>query len=199
MLLRGAPMPNPKLIQMQQGLEKAQHGMQASQLAGEAVPPQAGMMLQQLQQAMQSMPKLVSTVPVAEDESENHIIESNECFDWMNSTEGQKFKNGSEKQRSGYENIHLHWTEHTAMAKKIIAANKPPDKPPSESISVDPSKMPPAIATQLLAKLGIQSSPADFVQHAETQLNHAVAKKAIPEALKGEDEKPHIPPSLPQQ
>ena len=196
-LLRGAPMPNPKLIQMQQGLEKAQHGMQASQLAGEAVPPQAGMMLQQLQQAMQSIPPTVSTVPVAQDESENHLVEANTCFDWMNETEGQKMKFGSPEQQAGFANIHLHYTEHVTMAKQIMAANKPPDKQPSESISADISKMPPAVATQLLAKMGVQSTPALFEQQQETALNHKVAGKAIPEALKGESEKSHTPP--PQQ
>jgi hypothetical protein len=133
---------------------------------------------------MQSLPKLVSTIPVAQDESENHVVEANECFEWMNGTEGQKFKFGNPQQQAGYENIHLHWTEHVAMAKKIMAQNKPPDKPPSESISVDVSKMPGPVAVQALAKMGIQSSPALFAQQAETALNHKVAGKAIPEALK---------------
>ena len=65
------------------------------------------------------------------------------------------------------------------MAKKIAAQNKPPDKPPSESISVDVSKMPPEVATQALAKMGIQSNPAIFKQQADQQLNHKVAAKAI--------------------
>ncbi len=47
-------------------------------------------MLQQVQQKMQALPPMVSTVPVAQDESENHVVEANECFEWMNRTEGQK-------------------------------------------------------------------------------------------------------------
>ena len=70
------------------------------------------------------------------------------------------------------------------MAKKIAAANKPPDKPPSESISVDVSKMPGPVAVQALAKMGIQSTPALFEQAAGTALDHKIAGKAIPEALK---------------
>src|ERR1019366_3295218 len=41
MLLRGAPMPNPQLIQMQAGLEKVTSGMQAAQLTGQPIPPEA--------------------------------------------------------------------------------------------------------------------------------------------------------------
>jgi len=183
-LLRSGPMPNPKLAQMQEGIAKITGGMQAAAATGEQIPPQAVAMVQQVQQASQALPPLVSTVPVAQDESENHLVEANESFEWLNSTEGQKFKYGNEKQRAGYENVHLHFLEHQTMVKKIAAANKPPDKPPSESISADISKMPPVVASQLLAKMGVQSTPQLFEQQQETALNHKVAGKAIPEALK---------------
>lgn len=186
LLLRNSPMPNPQLIKMQAVQEKATQGMQAAQAAGQPVPPEAAGMMQQVQKSMQSLPPNVSTIPVAQDESENHAVEANEAFEWMNSTEGQKFKNGTEKQRAGYENVHLHFLEHLAMAKKLAAANKPPDKPPSESISVDVSKMPPEVAAQALAKMGIQSTPATFQQQADQQLNHKVAAKAIPHALENQ-------------
>ena len=183
-LLRGGPMPNPQVAQMQEGLGKITAEMQQAQLQGVQAPPQAVQMLQQVQQQMKSLPQLISTIPVAQDESENHVVEANECFEWMNSTEGQKFKYGTPQQQAGYENIHLHWTEHVAMAKKIMVQNQPPNKPPSESISVDVSKMPPVVAAQALAKMGIQATPQIFDQQAETALNHKVAGKAIPEALK---------------
>jgi hypothetical protein len=183
-LLRGGPMPNPQRIQMQDAAQKITGGMQVAQTTGQQIPPEAAAMVQKMQQGIQSLPQLVSTIPVAQDESENHGVEANECFEWMNSTEGQKFKYGTAVQRAGYENIHLHWTEHVAMAKKIAAANKLPDKPPSESISVDVSKMPGPVAVQALAKMGIQSTPALFEQAAGTALDHKIAGKAIPEALK---------------
>jgi hypothetical protein len=71
------------------------------------------------------------------------------------------------------------------MAKKIAIANAPPppQKPPSESISIDISKMPPNVAVAGLAKAGIQATVTDFQQHAADQLNQAVQKKAIPAAL----------------
>ena len=182
-LLRGGPMPNPQVSQMKDTLDTVTGQMQQAQQGGMPIPPQAAQAVQQVQQKMQALPPMVSTLPVAQDESENHTVEASECGEWLNSTEGQKFRYGDPKQQAAFENVHLHFKEHLAMAKQIAAANKPPDKPPSESVSADISKMPPAVATQLLAKMGIQSTPALFEQQQETALNHAVAKKAIPKAL----------------
>ena len=191
-LLRGTPMPNPQLEMMKEKAEQGQQGMMAAQQAaaqgGPPVPPEAAGMMQQLQAAMKSLPPMVSTIPVMQDESENHAVEANESYEWLNSTEGQKLKYGTAKQKAGWANVHLHFLEHLAMAKKIAAQNKPPDKPPSESISVDVSKMPPEVATQALAKMGIQSNPAIFKQQADQQLNHKVAAKAIPHALENQQQ-----------
>ena len=180
-LLRGAPMPNPQVSQMKDGLDRITGEMQQAAQSGAPVPPEATAMLQQVQQKMQALPPMVSTVPVMQDESENHAVEMNECMEWLNSTEGQKFKYGSPEQQAGFANVHLHWEEHGKALKAIMAMNQPPQKPPSESISIDVSKMPPNVAVQAFGELGIQSTPADFSQHADTQLNHAVAKKATPE------------------
>ena len=182
-LLRGGPMPNPQVVQMKQGLEKITGEMQAHTQGGQQVPPEAQAMLQKVQQGMQSLPPMVSTVPVAQDESENHTVEASECGEWLNSTEGQKFRWGTPEQQAGFANVHLHFMEHLAEAKKIAAANKPPEKPPSESISVDVSKMPGVVASQALAKMGISATPQMFDQQAETALNHKISAKAIPHAL----------------
>jgi hypothetical protein len=69
------------------------------------------------------------------------------------------------------------------MAKKIASANQPPQKPPSESISIDISKMPPLVAVAGLAKAGIAATPEMFTQQAEQTLNHKIAGKAVPKAL----------------
>jgi hypothetical protein len=159
------------------------------------IDPKAMAMVQQLTQLKGTLPPQVSTVPVAQDESELHTVEAGQCLDWLNSSEGQKFKYGTPQQRAAYANVHLHWNEHMTMAKQIAAANAPPmDKPPSESISADISKMPTPVAIQLLAKMKVNASPADFAQHASEQLNTAVQKKAIPEALKGEKPQATPPP-----
>src|ERR1035438_2254194 len=172
--------------------------MQPNMDAGLPANPQEVAMVQQLQQQQKALPPTVSTVPVAQDESELHTIEAGGCLDWFKGSEGQKIKYGTPKKRAASENIPLHWTEHMAMAKQIAAANAPPDKPPSESISVDVSKMPPNVSIQALAKMGIKSTPTDFAQHAADQLNQAVQKKAIPEALKGEKPPKAPPQGLPQ-
>jgi hypothetical protein len=184
-LLRSGPTPNPQVLKIQQVLSQAAEDMQAKAAAMQPIDPKEMAMVQQLQQMLQSLPPMVSTVPVAQDESELHSVEAGACLDWMNSSEGQKFKYGNPQQRAAYQNNHLHWAEHMAMAKKIAIANAPPtDKPPSESISADISKMPTPVAIQLLQKMKVNATPADFAQHASEQLNTAVQKKAIPDALK---------------
>lgn len=188
LLLRGAPVDNPKLLQAKQVYDEAVQGMSAHQAKGEPIPSQGPVMVQQLQQMMQSIPPMVSSVPVAEDESENHVVEGAFLFDWMNGMEGQKFKRGTPKQKAAFENAKLHWQEHMTMAKKIAAANAPPPpvKPPSESISIPVDKMPGPVASQLLAKVNVQATPDMFAQHTATQLNDKVAAKAIPHALENQ-------------
>jgi hypothetical protein len=198
LLLRSGPMPNPKVMQIQQTLQQAAEEMQPGIAQGLPPDPKELAMVAQLQQMEKTLPPLVSTVPVAQDESELHTLEASQCLSWLNSSEGQKFKYGTPEQRAAFTNVKLHWSEHMAMAKQIALANAPPmDKPPSESISVDVSKMPANVAIQALAKMKINASPADFAQHAADQLNQKVQAKAIPEALKGEKPKPPAPPGGP--
>jgi hypothetical protein len=201
LLLRSGPTINPKVLQIQQVLAQAAEKLQAAQVQMQPVPPEEMAMVQQLQQVLKALPPQVSTVPVAQDESELHAVEAGQCLEWMNSSEGQKFHYGTPQQRAAWANVHLHWSEHMAMAKQIAAANAPPtDKPPSENISVDVSKMPAAVAVQALAKMKINATPQDFAQHNSEQLQMAVQKKAIPEALKGEKHTPQAPPQeAPQQ
>jgi len=194
LLLRSGPMPNPAVLKIQQVLSQAAEEMTPKIAAGMPADPKEIAMVQQLQQQMQSLPPMVSVVPVAQDESELHTIEAQICQEWLVSTEGQKLHYGSPQQKAGWESVHLHWAEHLAMAKKIALANAPPQtKPPSESISIDVSKMPPNVAVAALAKAQIPATVADFQQHEQNQLQTAIQKKAIPEALKSEP-KPKVPP-----
>ena len=202
LLLRSGPTVNPKVMQIQSLLAQAAVSMKQAQLTMQPVNPEELQRVAQLQQMLKSLPPQVSTVPVAQDESELHSVEAAECLDWMNSSEGQKFKYGTPQQRAAYANVHLHWSEHNAMAKQIALANAPPmDKPPSESLSVDVSKMPPNVAIQALAKMKIKATPADFAQHDETKLSMDIQKKAIPEAMKngGKPEPKAPPPQGPPQ
>lgn len=197
LLLRSGSVDNPEVLKLKKTLDDSTQGLaqEMSAQAGQAgvvpegqpeqqVPPEVKAMMDQLEQHIQTLPPLISSVPVAQDESELHSVEADQCFQWMNSSEGQKFKNGNPKQRAGYENVHLHWQEHVTMAKKIAAANAPPEKPPSESFSAALDKMPVNVAIQALAKMGVKATPEDFEQHAKDKLQEKVAGKAIPEALK---------------
>jgi hypothetical protein len=71
-----------------------------------------------------------------------------------------------------------------AVAKMLAAQNAPPEKGPSESLSAAVDKLPPGPAIQALKKMGINATAQDFAQHAAEQVDQAVQKKAIPEALK---------------
>ena len=200
LLLRSTPQDNPKVLQATQALEQAKQGMQEGATSGEQIPPQAGAMVQQLEQAIKSLPPLVSSVPVAQDDSENHIVEAAFLFDWGNGLEGQKLKYGTTQQKAGFANAMLHRSEHMAVAKKLAAENAPPpaQKPPSESISIPVDKMPPEVAVQALAKASIQATPDMFNQHAASQLNEKVSAKAIPHAL-AQNTAPKPSQSAPQQ
>lgn len=188
LLLRAAPQDNPQVMQANESLAQAKEGLAAAEAQGQPAPPEAAQMMQTLEKTVQGLPPKVSSLPVAQDESELHVVEAAQCFEWMNSSEGQKFRFGTPQQRAAFENVRLHWSEHVAMAKKIAAANAPPpeQKPPSESISIPVDKMPGEIAVQALAKAGINATPEMFAQHMEAQLNEKVASKAIPHALAGE-------------
>jgi hypothetical protein len=198
-LLRSGPTQNPAVLQLQKVLDQASEEMGPKIQQGLPADPKEMAMLTQLQAQLKALPPLVSTVPVAQDESENHVLEAAEQFAWLNDIEGQKFKAGNPQQKAAYQNNWLHWKEHTAMAKQIAKANAPPpeNKPPSESITAAVDKVPQNVAIQLLAKMGVQSTAQDFQQHAADQLQQKVQAKAIPEALKGE--KPAPPQAPPQQ
>lgn len=183
-LLRGKPTDNPDLLDIKNKIQEAAEGAKSDLASGTPVPPEAGQAVQALEDHAKSLPPFISSLPVAQDESENHVVEASTCFEWLNSSEGQKFKFGTTEQKLAYANVHLHWTEHTAMAKKIASANAPAPKPPAESLSAPVDKLPTAAAVQALAKMGIQVSEEDFAQHQKDQLQLKVAGKAIPDALK---------------
>lgn len=150
-LKKTGPVPNPQLQQIQEQIEQ---GVQHA-----ASDPQAAAMLRQLQQAAQSLPPMVSTVPVMQDASEEHPIEAAACQQWLVSPEGRTYKNGSEEQRAGWANVHTHWQEHSAMAAKLA-----PPAPPAvkASITIAADKLPPAIQAQIFQEYGLEARPEDF-------------------------------------
>lgn len=150
-LMQSGPVPNPQLAQIQQQLtEGATHP--------EAQTPDGVDAMQQLQQAAQAMPPLVSTVAVAQDGSENHAIHAAITLGFITSPEGRKLKNGNPEQQAIYQNFMLHWKEHVEMSEKLT--------PPKEmefkgSMTVDPSKFSPDVQSKIFQAAGLQVSPEE--------------------------------------
>lgn len=173
-LMKSGPQPNPVLVQAEEQLK--QHAAAAAKEGQEAMQKYEQLLPQALQ-AMKALPPDVSTIPVMQDASEDHATEAQVCFDWLISPEGRKYKRGTPEERAAWENIHLHWSEHSAMAAKL--APPPPTKPPSESISMAVDKMPPDIAAEALAKYyGLSAKPEQFEEQDATDTERAITEKA---------------------
>jgi hypothetical protein len=176
LLMQGGPQPNPQLAQIQQQIaEGEQHP--------EAQTPEGQEAMQELQQAAQSMPPDVSTVPVAQDGSENHAIHAQITLGFITSPEGRKLKNGDEKQKAIYQNFMLHWKEHVEMSQKLT--------PPKEmefrgSMTVDPSKFAPEVQSKIFQAAGLQVSPEEvtsaqeLVPHEVTTEKEGVDAQGVP-------------------
>jgi hypothetical protein len=172
-------LPNPEFLQREQQIEQVKLGMQQSAQRGEVIPPEAQQMLAQAAQALNQMPQEVPSVQVAPDASENHEIEAETAFYWLNSEEGIKFKSGDANQQAGFHNVFLFWQDHEEMAKKLA----PPPVAPMPHVSIPYDKIPPEAQTQALAHAGIQTTPADTQQKQLTDTQHEIAKKIVPKTV----------------
>ena len=176
-LRKSGPAPNPQFIQLEQELQRAQAGMAQDLATGVPVPPEGQQIIAQLEQTLQSLPPQVSTVPVMDDESEEHVVEAAVCQEWLISAEGRSYKNGDETQRDAWSNVHLHWQQHMAMAKKLAPPTPPP--PPKASVTVALDKLPPDEASQILQQYGINSNPASFEQGQTHEVTQEVESPTI--------------------
>jgi hypothetical protein len=173
-LLKNGPQPNPAISQAQEQLKK--HAKEA-EAEGQQAMQQFEQLLPQATAALKGLAQQVSTIPVMQDASEDHSTEAQVCMDWLISPEGRKYKRGTPEERAAWSNVHVHWSEHDAMAKKL--APPPPTKPPSESVSAAVDKMPPALAAQLLGKFyGINADQKDFEQQDATETEQQITEKA---------------------
>jgi hypothetical protein len=181
-LLRTAPIANPKKIKGQKLLDESTQGMVQHLQQGQQMPPEAIPAMNQLEQQVKAMPDLVSFVPVREDASENHVIEAKVCFDWMNDVDGRKYSNGSPQQMQAFQNVYLHWEDHTRVAAQLAAQNAPKQQP-KVAFSVNANKLPPAEQAEVVEAGGIPAQPKDFSDQATVDLNHKVAAKVIPDTI----------------
>lgn len=151
-LLAGAPMPNPQLSALQEQLQALTMQIQVNPAL--AQNPQMQQQMQQLQQAMAALPPLVASVPVAQDASQDHGIHAAIALEELNSPRGRAASD------EGRENLHLHWAEHTAMAKKLTP---PPPLPVHASISLDADKLPPQAQSEVLQRMTMPVPPPALV------------------------------------
>lgn len=160
-LLKGAPVPNPALMPLQQELQQAQAAMQDTS---------------QLEQQMQKLPQMVSTVPVNKD-WDNHAVEKQEVGDWINSKEGQKQKR---KNPNGVANVEMHGMEHDAVIKELAAQNAAPPMPKeSIAVSIDISKMPSQLQSQLFEKLGFNVPAEVFDEQDAKDTQNKLIEKSV--------------------
>ena len=127
------------------------------------------------------MPQEISTVPVAQDTSENHMIHAAVTLGMVTSPTGRKLKYGTEEQRAIYQNFLLHWQEHMAMLKQL--------QPPKEmefkgNVSIDPSKFPPQAQAEMFEAMGLQVPPYSLEPedqtHEITQEKEGVDAQGVP-------------------
>ena len=178
-LMRSGPVPNPKIAQIQEQLQKIAAQIQAGQTHPEAQTPEGQQAMQQLvqhaqqmQQMMQQLPPLVSTVPPAQDTSEVHVVHAAITLGMITSATGRKLKYGDEQQKAVWQNLDLHWKEHMELAKSLA--------PPKEmefkgNVSIDPSKFPPDAQTEMFQAMGLQIPP--FALQTQEQTHEITTEK----------------------
>jgi len=179
LLKTSAPIPNPTFMQAQDQLARIQTGMAFHRLSGLPMPDGAEQMFTQAQQLVGNMPQELPSIEPAPDESENHGVEGQTCFDWMNSEEGIKFKNGTPEQRAGYQNVYLHWQTHMELKKKFA----PQPDAPAPHVSIPFDKLDPNAQSQALARAGLKSSPDALAQKKTTDTQHEIAKRVVPKTI----------------
>lgn len=176
LLMQSGPVDNPQLFPLLQQIQLAEGDPEAQTPQGQAA-------LQQLQQAGQGMPPKVSSVPVAQDGSQNHAIHSAITLGLMTSPEGRKLKNGTPEQQAVYANLKLHWQEHEQMKAKLTPV-PPIDAKFSVTAAID--KAPPSVQAQAWGALGVQAPPSDWedsqelVPHEVTVEKNGVDSNGVP-------------------
>jgi hypothetical protein len=166
-LLESGPMPNPDLEKAEQAVAQMAQGIDPSQVDPAAV--------QAIQQKIQNIPPMVSTVPVGK--LDDHAVEAQEIRTWSATPEGIR---AAAENPDGYSNVMLHYDEHITAAQAQAGAPASQAKPPSESINF--KDLPPEGQVQMAANAGIKldlgamkaaSDAADAKDMAKTAALHA--------------------------
>lgn len=184
LLLESEPILNPKWEEINQAVAEAnaQHEQakaSALEAASQGVAPGPdeitnGEQLEQelvaLQAELQATPRFLPSVPVAQDESEDHTTEADTLFSWMQTPAGRAARRESYTAAQGspewgrWMNCYLHWQGHKQMAAKI-AAESPAKVPVKASISIPADKITGPEQAKILQAAGISAVPQPEAPH----------------------------------
>jgi hypothetical protein len=179
LLLNGAPIPNPQVDEAKAKLaaivqQHVQNGPQPT-AGGTGTDPQLEAEGNQLAQQIQTLPPLVSSVPIGK--LDDHAAEMDTIETFANSPEGIKAK---AEEPEGWANVELHYDEHAAALAAKNAQNAPqPQKP--VSVSLSGKDLPLEGLVQLAAQVGIKLDlNAMKAEQAANDAADAAAKAAKP-------------------
>ncbi len=159
-LLNSGPIPNPEYIQAEQAIEESKTQIAARMGVNSRPSLQELQAITEMQQQLQSIPQLISSVPIKD--SDSHTIEAECCLDKINSPEGRGLADGTEKEQAAFQNLTLHWQAHVA---KI-----PPDttlKDFPRGLTATVKDLPPDAAATALTAVGLETKGPDVVQNKE--------------------------------
>lgn len=119
---------------------------------------------------------------------QNQAVHVECCKWWLNSPRGQKVRRDNPP---GFQAV----IEHLAQHQKLIPTPPPDEKPLTESLNIAFKDMPPEAQAQVLAKLGINVTPQDFMMKlAMDKASKAPKVAPVPHAPGAGDQRmqPHV-------
>lgn len=161
-LLKSAPVDNPKFIQIQTLLQQGAQEMQAEMAQGLPIDPQKAASLQQGQQMLQDIPPMISNVPILPTDEDD--VEALVCLRMIRSAEGRRLTSSKDPDdRQHFQNLMLHYQQHEKNAAQKAQQNVKP-APAKVSLNIDPSKLDPTAEAGALALAGVPANPQEANQ-----------------------------------
>jgi hypothetical protein len=158
-LLKTAPIDNPQFVKIKALVDQGTQAMQLEAAQGIPPDPQKTAILTQAQKMLQSIPPMISSVPVLD--TDEDPVENLVCLGMIRSAEGRRLANSKDpKDQAIFQNLCLHQKQHETNAAKKALQNQQPI-PPKTSITVDASKLVGAEQDSALQKMGIAPNPPE--------------------------------------
>ena len=178
-LIESQPLMNPAYDELQQQFQQlnetheqakalAQIAAQTGELSDDDIQQGQQMETQvaQLKQQLDQTPRYLPSVPVAQDDSQDHATMAATAFAYFGEPDGRALRKAGERAQEGskewgyWQNLFLYWQNHKQVAAKLAAENQQPI-PPKTSINIAVDKLVGAAQSQALSKAGIQVGPQD--------------------------------------